>query len=245
MLSKVSSFLPAIKSNLSLHSNKQITQKQSSALSFSGKVKNNINTPPVEQNKIFRENHTLNPIIKRKLDNTDFILETQNGNELLTIKKAIEKSEHTDLGNMELTVYKGCYVEEEIDNIKRRGFKTNYINRTKYGPGFYFACSEGEAREYGSAVMKAKIQGNCWILKDPKWYDKIATADVYKFLKNFTGVNDPETLKSIINEYVRSLLSNDLGVDCAYCLRNCICFNPKAIKSVESMEKLYKKPNLY
>ena len=243
MLSKVSLFLPAAKSGLNIYSNKQIIQKQSNTLSFSGKVKKNPDTRPVEQKKIFDDNHILNPIIKSKLDKTNFVIETENGNELITIKEAIAKSDHTNLGNIESTVYKGCFSEEEINNIKRRGFKTNSINRTTYGPGFYFACSEGEAREYGSAVMKANVRGNCWIFKDPKWYDKITTPAVYKFIKNYTGVNDPETLKSIINEYVRSLMSNDFDVDCAYCFRNCICFSPRAIKSIESMEKLCNKPD--
>ena len=220
-------------SNLkTLKSNIQNTQ----AVSFTGEAKMPGKIVPVPEDKIFGENHSLNPVIKNWLDKREFIFDTQDGTQLASIRDMIAQSEHREMQNLGITAYKGCFVEEEIDDIKENGFDPSCIKRTKFGPGFYFASSEGEAREYGSAVLKAKVEGNCWYILDSKWYNKLTSSSspVCRSIADFTGAKDYETAKSILDEYVRDLMCNELEADFAFCAGNIVCFNPDSISSVES-----------
>lgn len=198
------------------------------------------NSYPYPETKLedcFNKNYELNPIIKKELDNSKFIIQTDNGEELLSIKDAIGRFTYNDWGNMSKRgLYHACRYYEIVDGIISEGFKPEYISRTMYGPGFYFTGSEGDARNYGTAIMRADLEGHCVIL-DPKWYDKISNSGVLGKIEKFTNMDYKKTEK-VLNEYVRSTMVEDLGIDYAHCMGNYVCFNPNSIKNMTSCEHL-------
>ena len=236
MLSITKTAPSAIRHNSNLHTVKS-NIKNTQAVSFKGEANVSNEISPVPEDKIFGENHVLNPIIKQWLDERKYVFDTKEGPRLLSIKDMIAQSEHMEMPNLEMTAYRGCFIVDEIDDIKNHGLDPSRIIRTKFGPGFYFTSAEGEAREYGSAVLKAKVQGKCWYMHEPKWYDKLTSSSspVYNSLSKYIGMQNFEITKGILDEYVRNLMYNELGADFAICAGNIICFDPESVTSIESM----------
>ena len=127
MLLTINSVLPISKCNSNLCTGKSNIKKQP-AVSFTSKKQKTAKAASISSDKIFGENHTLNPIITRKLDESRFVFNTEYGPQLLSIKDMIAQTEHREAGESKIRVYKGCGSEEEIDDIIENGFDTvNFV----------------------------------------------------------------------------------------------------------------------
>lgn len=188
---------------------------------------------PIRPEDCFSDNYELNPVVKKLIDNSKFLLQTQNGDEYVSIKDAIKTYITNDWGDIDIPmIYHACSTYNTVDKIIQKGFEPKYISRTMYGPGFYFTGSEGDARNYGTAIMTAELKGHCCVL-DPKWYDAISSDSVTGKISNLTG-SDYFQSKAILNEYVRKLMYEELGVDFAYCYGNQVVFNQASILNMQS-----------
>ena len=188
---------------------------------------------PIHLEDCFNDNYELNPVIKKLLDKSKFLIETNDGTELITIKDAIKKFVTNDWGDIQIPqFYHACATYNTVDKILQKGFEPKHIKRTMYGPGFYFTGSEGDARNYGSALLVADLKGHCCVL-DPKWYDSISSDSVTGKISYLTG-SDYFQSKAILNEYVRKLMYEELGIDFAYCYGNQVVFNQDSIQNMES-----------
>lgn len=193
----------------------------------------------------FDEEGKLNPIIKNKLDDSNFIFEQPDGtSKVMTIKDAL-KSYVISSKPFNGQLIHATFVREDAENIKKHGFDPKRISRAEFGPGFYFTPSEGEAMNYGSAMLSARVKGNCAHM-DGKFYEKIKTQGVTDTVKNFIGLkssNHPtfdierQVVSTVINEYVRNILFEELGYDCAYGAgggKSCfVVYNPDAISDIK------------
>ncbi len=196
------------------------------------------------RNICFDEKGNLHPAIKKKLDESCYIFEQPDGSsKLMTIKDAL-KSYVGNAKPIDTRLLHGTFVQEDADSIIKNGFDPKRINNTYFGPGFYFTPSEGDALIYGSAKVEARIKGNC-AHANGKFYEKINNWPVQESVKKFIGLNsygyptqDIENgiANSIINEYVRNVLFNEMGYDCAYGANrgsSCIVvFNPDSISDI-------------
>lgn len=197
-----------------------------------------VSIPKTKIEECFDENNKLNPIIKKELDKSKFLIKTDKGDELLSIKDAIGRFVLRDNGEMCVKkMYHACGTYETVNKILEEGFDPKTISRTMYGPGFYFTGSEGNARNYGTAIMNADLKGHCVAL-DPEWYDAISTGATIDKIEKFTGA-DYKTAGKILNEYTRNLIAEDLGIDFAHCMGNYVCFNPDSIQNMQSQEHAY------
>ncbi len=191
------------------------------------------------------ENGRIHPLIKGHLDESKFIFEFEGQKPMCdTIKNAIQSQ---ILGEDDCD-YKLFHATDTIETSKKiieNGFDPKYISRTKFGPGFYFAFTEGDALEYNSAKLQARCKGKCARVNGP-YYDKIVTTPVTRSIEHFIGLEpcgypvgkfNYEICLKILNEYVRNLFIEELGYDLAYGGdRNTSCIvahNPKAISEIE------------
>lgn len=188
---------------------------------------------------------TIHPLIKKHLDESKFIFELNDGkSELLNIKDAI-KAKIRKEEDIDCTLYHATYTKETAKKILENGFRPEFISRTKFGPGFYFAFSEGDALQYNSAKLRARCKGKCANM-DGAYYDKIATSAVTKSIEDFIGLEpcgypiskyNYDVCTKILNEYVRNLFVNEFGYDLAYGSEKGICciiaHNPSAISEIE------------
>lgn len=187
----------------------------------------------------------LNPVIKKKLDESFFVFDMPDGSsQVMTIKEAI-KAYVKPSRPIDAELYHATFVREDAENIIKKGFDPQKIKRTEFGPGFYFTPSEGDAMNYGSAKVKARIKGNCGHING-KFYEKINNYKVQEGVKNFVGMKsvgyptqdiEREVARTIINEYARNVIYQELGYDCAYGAgggKACfVVFNPNSISDIE------------
>lgn len=193
----------------------------------------------------FDKEDKLHPAIKKKLDDSLFVFEQPDGtSKVMTIKDAI-KGYIKPSREIDGEFYHATFVTEDAKNIIRNGFDPKRIKRTEFGPGFYFTPSEGDAMNYGSAKVKARIKGNCGHISG-KFYEKINNYKTQEAVKKFVGMKsvgyptqdiEREVASSIINEYARNIISQELGYDCAYGAgggKACfVVFNPNSISDIE------------
>jgi len=194
----------------------------------------------------FDDNGKLNPVIKKKLDESHFVFELEDGTpQVMTIKEAL-KSCVLSSRPVDMQVFHATFTKETAQNIIDKGFDPMRISRTEFGPGFYFAPSEGDAMNYGSAQLSVRLKGNMAIMDHGKYYQKIANSAVINSVRDFTGLKstgyptseiEARSAEKIVNEYARNVLTEELGYDCAYGAgggKNClVAFNPKAISDVK------------
>lgn len=195
----------------------------------------------------FDKKGELNPAIKKHLDESLFLFDTKDGaQKLMTFKDAIKASIKGER-MIDTNLYHATDMKETVQSIIKNGFDPQKIARTEFGPGFYFAGSEGEAMNYGSAKLTARIKGKCAHV-DGKYYERVKTWKMQDKLKKFIGLNsfgyptqevENSVTSKIINEYARNILVNELGYDCAYGAEGgkaCfVVYNPKAISDIKAM----------
>ena len=195
-------------------------------------------------NLCFDENGKVDERIKSYLDNAKFDIETASKEKKqMTIKEAVQSSILRTY-DIDMNLYHATFTKEVGQQIIENGFDPKKISRTQFGPGFYFSSSEGAAREYNSAVLKADCKGKCMHVDGP-YFDRITESNVYKCLTDFIGLkNDNWALASInqdisrkvLYEYTRNMIVDELCFDMAYgSHRFDSCFaiyNPESISNI-------------
>ena len=170
----------------------------------------------------FDEKGKVIPEIKAFLDETVFNIKTGGGKEqketISTIKDYLKKSIH-EKSNITGELFHGSM---NPDKIVSEGFDPKRISRTNLGPGFYFS-SEGVAREYGGVVVATiKDSGATCANADDRFYENLVSGDVANKLTDFLGFKKEfceegmiqrEFLSTIVNQYSRDYIVEDLGVD--------------------------------
>ena len=173
----------------------------------------------------FNEDGELNEDIKQFLDEEMFEFRSKDGSvELKTLGQKIKESIN-DVQEIDCNLFHATSTFETADKIINGGFKPQFISRTKIGPGFYFACSEGEARDYGTAVLRAHCCGSFAHMK-PGYYSNINNfSNVSSKLREFAGLKstgyptaqtEDIICSKMLDEYCRSYMVNQLGVDFSY-----------------------------
>ena len=193
----------------------------------------------------FDKEGKLHPLIKDKLDNSLFAFQLDgNTVKVMSIKDAVKSSVMSER-SIDTDVIHATSGIENAKSIVKNGFDPKRISRTEFGPGFYFATSEGNAMNYGSAKVQARLKGKCAIMNG-KYYENIKTDAVVNAVKEYTGMKsmgyptyeiEDRVAEIVVDEYTRNLLVNELGYDCAYgsngCMACYVAYNPDAIHDVE------------
>ena len=192
----------------------------------------------------FDKNGELSEDIKDYLDNAIFEFRTPAGPQYMTIKEKINDSIVRE-ADIDSEMYHATWTTDTIEEIKKDGFKPEFIKRTKFGPGFYFSPNQAGAMDYGSAILKARCKGRCVYMKSA-YYDKMNDSDIAPRLKEYLGLNskgyptaniETQTATRVLNEYCRSYLSDELGYDFAYGADRSggafVAHNPKAITDID------------
>lgn len=156
--------------------------------------------------------------------------------------------------------------QESIKDIIENGVKIPRSTNTYFGPGMYFAISEGDAQDYSSAKLMADVirvprengEKGKFVRFYGDYYDRIKAATIKKtteLIEQATGLSpkslpDEPYYKSnarcclpflIFGEYCRQALVNDLGIDAAYASapyhHSCVVvFNADAVKNVQKYQ---------
>ena len=182
------------------------------------------------------------PQIKDALDNSVFEFEGPNGEQVVcSIKDIINMHAVDD----ESAAQSGCLnlfhgtSREAMQNILEKGPDMTAGSRTAFGPGMYFAFSEGDAHDYSSAKLLADVHRSerkdgtkgRFVRFKTDYYDKINGKCATK-LRDLLGLNitdkdysrevpyyipmvKTEAPYKIFNDYCRDLIVNDLGIDAA------------------------------
>lgn len=193
----------------------------------------------------FDKDGKLNPRIRRHLDESKFVFELKEGcPEVMTIKEALKRSIMGE-SKVNMDMFHGTPTIEQRDSIIENGFDPKRISRAEFGPGIYFTPSEGEAMIYGNAKVLAKLKGRCARFDGP-FYSKVANGAVLNAVQKFVGLKskgypttqlEHESAQRIVNEYVRTVLCDELGYDFGYgASRSKACyvaFNPEAITDIK------------
>ena len=206
----------------------------------------------------------IDPKIKAELDKTLLEFEGLDGMPVIcSIKDAVKMYAIDDVWANEddrFGLFHGA-PRETIQSILKNGPDIEKCSRSAFGPGMYFAFSEGCAEDYSSAKLLADISPA--VRKNGKkgrlvrfntdYYDKISSKGTQKLRelldlevtsKDF-GPNVPyyiamvkmEIPYKIFDFYFRDLIVNELNIDAAYCssrgYHNCmVVFNPDAICNI-------------
>ena len=173
----------------------------------------------------------LNNDIKKFLDETKFEFEKFGVKDEKTIGEKLSEAILTTQ-YCEGDLYHATFTSEVANKIIKEGFNPEYISRTKCGPGFYFTSSEGDARNYGSCVLKVFCKGKQARMKNDYYNDILNKSDISTKLKdylNFKSINystghvQSEICTRIINEYCRNYIANELGIDITYASSGSTC----------------------
>ena len=145
-------------------------------------------------------------------------------------------------GNKNLQKYSFFHRTYYPDEIVKNGFDFTKINQTKYGPGMYFSCSEGEVQIYNGTTLKADFEGTTAIGDDLDKYEQLLmpiTTEIRKYFGmslGYTpeGMTEYHVLKKFCDQYVRNIIVNKLNIDGATCYggRYFIVFNPKSLSNI-------------
>ena len=206
----------------------------------------------------------IDPEMKKILDNSLFEFEGPDGKPVVcSIKDAVKLYAIDDMRAKDddgLSLLHATS-REAIQNIIKNGPDIEKCSRSVFGPGMYFAFSEGCAEDYSSAKLLADIfhtvgkngKKGRFIKFNTDYYDKISNKGAQKLRelldlevtsKDF-GPNIPyyiamvkmEIPYKIFDYYFRDLMVNDLNIDAAYCssrgYHSCmVVFNPDAICNI-------------
>lgn len=202
------------------------------------------NGNPILDNAL-RPKTILDPAIKEALDNSVFHFEGPDGEKFSgTIKEALEKY-ITYVDDDSVIMYQGLLhgcSQESLNDIIENGPDMKKISRSVFGPGMYFALSEGDAQDYSSAKVKADIvktkrengEIGKFVRLKGAFYEKVTNMAVTNMACQLAGI-DPESIycypqgqpyyisqikqevaKKLIDEYCRNILVDELGIDAGY-----------------------------
>lgn len=204
----------------------------------------------------------LDPQIKEMLDSTIFEFEAPDGSKMKgTIKDAISSYivETLDDEARFHGLIHGTSTEA-ISDIINNGPDMRQTSRSAFGPGMYFAFSEGDAHDYSTAKLTADIipqereSGDIGkvVRFNTNFYDKINNCNIRNAIIDFTGLEAPnepgqpyyidraymELPSKLIDEYCRELMVEDMGIDAAICsaygYHSCaVALNPDSVKNIQ------------
>ena len=222
------------------------------------------------EGNILRNNHgqpikKLDPKIKHMLDSKTFDFTAPDGTQMnCTVEEAIkayivetfdEDKKYNDLLHGTST--------ESIEDILTNGIDMSKTQRNAFGPGMYFAFSEGDANDYSSSKIIADItpqqrnsnQKGRIVRFNNNFYDQINTYQTYTAIQDFIDLKRPinaeqsyyienvyrEIPSKLFDEYVRELLVDDMGIDAAQCYASyhhpcVVVFNPDAITNIRKFK---------
>lgn len=204
----------------------------------------------------------LDPKIKKMLDSTTFEFTAPNGSKMnCTIKDAINAYivDTLDEDAEFQGVIHGSSLES-INDIINNGPDMRKTSTSAFGPGMYFAFSEGDAHDYSSAKLMADIipqrrengEKGKIVRFNTNFYDKINNHNLHKAITDFTGLEAPdeafqpyyieraymELPSKLVDEYCRDLMVEEMGIDAAQCgargFHSCaVVLNPDAITNIQ------------
>lgn len=203
----------------------------------------------------------LDPAIKQALDSTVFEFKGPDGKLFEgTIKDAIERFVIYDdnLPERFVGLLHGTS-RENIKAIMENGPDMRKVKNSAFGPGMYFALSEGDAQDYSGAKLMADVvrmqrndgEKGKFVRWDGNFYDKITNGNVISALDKILDI-EPEPLEydpfrpyyigrvkseiphRILDEYCRNVIKDELAIDAGYGtapgFHSCIVvFNPDSI----------------
>lgn len=206
----------------------------------------------------------IDPKIKAELDKALLEFEGPDGKPVIcSIKDAVKMHAIDDMRARKddgFSLFHGTS-REAIQNIIKNGPDLGRCSRSAFGPGMYFAFSEGCAEDYSSAKLLADIfptvrkngKKGRFVRFNTDYYDKISSKGTQKLRellnleltsKDF-GPNIPyyiamvkmEVPYKIFDYYFRDLIVNELNIDAADCssrgYHSCmVVFNPDAIHNI-------------
>lgn len=208
---------------------------------------------------------TLLPEIKNRLDGSVFKFKDFNDEEFKgSIKEAFKKFIMNLDAQPEVMerLFHGTS-QESINAILEKGVRIPRSTNTYFGPGMYFAMSEGDAQDYSPAKLIADItrvtrkngEKGKFVRVYGDYYDRIKDAailDTTQIIDDVTGINGRPLPNEpyyrlnaryslpllILGEYCRRVLVDDLGIDAAYASaphhHSCVVvFNADSVKNIQ------------
>lgn len=208
---------------------------------------------------------TLLPEIKNRLDGSVFKFKDFNNEEFKgSIKEAFKKFIMNLDAQPEVMerLFHGTS-QESINAILEKGVRIPRSTNTYFGPGMYFAMSEGDAQDYSPAKLIADItrvtrkngEKGKFVRVYGDYYDRIKDAailDTTQIIDDVTGINGRPLPNEpyyrlnaryslpllILGEYCRRVLVDDLGIDAAYASaphhHSCVVvFNADSVKNIQ------------
>ena len=141
---------------------------------------------------------------------------------------------------------------ENYEKIKEGGFDPTKINKTEYGPGFYFGNCEGALTIYSGVTCKINYRGRTARGKTAlREYNQI-NAQLNSSLRDYLKIpfnlasplrfKEDSVLRKFINEYTRNKIVSELGIDGTNVPGSegyFIVFNPDAVKSIDLLRCEY------
>ena len=199
------------------------------------KCEESIEALKVKASEVFDKNGKLNSLIKKMLDESQFVFDVDGKSKLMTIKD-YTKANIREIRKYNKDRYWGMYhatfTKEVADQIIKNGFDYKKISRAQHGPGIYLAFAEGQAMQYGSSKLRIDITKNGKeALLNPGWYKQVESSGAASKVRKFTGA-DSKKVGQAVNEYVRSYLADELGCNLGYANGELICFNPEVMGNI-------------
>lgn len=190
----------------------------------------------------------LNPEIKKAMDKETFEFTGPDGEKFTgTVKEAL-LAYIRDIRDLDENRYSGLYHGsslESIKKIKEQGPDPRKTTSVGFGPGMYFAFSEGDAHDYSGAKIKADLQKHKredgvtgkFAVFNGLFYRNIKTPEVAKKLQEITPTSTD--IDSLLNDYCREILVDDLKIDAGYGFARShhpcvIVFNPDVISNIRN-----------
>lgn len=203
----------------------------------------------------------LDPRIKDALDSMTFEFVGPDGEKFEgTIAQAIERFVIFDDNSQDS--YNGLLhgtSQDSIKNIIENGPDMRKVRTSAFGPGMYFALTEGDAQDYSSAKLQADVvkttrengEKGKFARFNTNFYDNIKNSQVMLALNEILDI-EPEPkeynpfrpyyfskVKSeipmrVFDEYCRNIIKDDLGIDAAYAFARgyhpcVVVFNPDSV----------------
>ncbi len=221
-ISRITSFTPVFYGNSIQEENKNI-QKPELHLYKNEQVNKKQCSDKTQMERV-------NAQVKKMLDNSSFVFDTDDGAKVMTIKEFVKNNIYGERNKDEQKVY---YYTSEIfaKELADKGFDDSKILRTKYGPGIKLTETKHDGKN-GSVRLEFNLKGNGAEF-NPKWYSRIFNSCASDRITEFTGSERTKADKAL-DEYLRNLLTKDMGIDFGYVNDEIICFNPKSISNVNN-----------
>ena len=158
-------------------------------------------------------------------------------------KKAPILEHLKDLFGEERTYIESSFLHKTLhpDEITKEGFDVSKINITEFGPGIYFASSEGELEIYHGKTLSADFKGTCADGIHLDKYNRL-NEQIENEIRNLLGINgwsqtallEHEVLRKFVNEYARNQITDKLHIDGASCNNKhyFVVFNPDSLSNV-------------